>query len=338
MKNAINDHTKLKHQQEWKTLEGLKHSKRFIENVSTSWTKKLWTLSRKQLRHIVGAFTGHFNTKHILVKMGLQDNEVCRICGEEDETMEHIMCECDALARSRMRLFGDGYSAPGDFKALPLRQIIQFMDEVIKAIELSTTPEVRVNSDAGGAEDFEPTVPVTDALSSCPAAGEEFSVLTNCCGIWELKKASLAIAIWALLKHIICWIIILTTFIYYFINDDDEKPSEIDFSVEFALGLIFLILVIPHVISVILLIQGILKPGLMCQCWAKAFPHVLHSSRPKPARGQSLRNTYSLHTTAFIFGMECYFHLVVLTYYREIRHTEPTPNPTPTPTRKEYSK
>ncbi|KAI8420187.1 hypothetical protein MSG28_008739 [Choristoneura fumiferana] len=109
IKNAINDHTRLKHQQEWKTREGLKHSKRFIENVSTSWTKKLWTLSRKQLRHIVRAFTGHFDTKHILVKMGLQDNEI----------------KNDSLATV----------TPHDFKALPLRQIIQFMDEVIKAIE-----------------------------------------------------------------------------------------------------------------------------------------------------------------------------------------------------------
>lgn len=135
IKTAINDHTKLKHQQEWKAVIGLRHSKRFIENVNTSWTKKLWSLSRKQLQQIVGVFTGHFGTKYILAKMGLQDNVDCRICGEEVESMEHILCECDALARTRMRLFGDGYPVPGDFKALPLRLITRFMDEVIEAME-----------------------------------------------------------------------------------------------------------------------------------------------------------------------------------------------------------
>ncbi|XP_073944894.1 uncharacterized protein [Choristoneura fumiferana] len=164
-------------------------------------------------------------------------------------------------------------------------------------------------------------------------------MLTNCCGIWELKKASLAIAIWALLKHIICWIIILTTFIYYFINDDDEKPSEIDFSVEFALGLIFLILVIPHVISVILLIQGILKgTGWMMLPWLILSAIMQAIFTVLMALSMIRDDPRLLVSLAFIFGMECYFHLVVLTYYREIRHTEPTPNPTPTPTRKEYSK
>ncbi|KAI8431431.1 hypothetical protein MSG28_015950 [Choristoneura fumiferana] len=48
--------------------------------------------------------------------------------------------------------------------------------EIVAVTKDSPHPRVRVNSDSGGAEDFEPTVPVTDALRSCPAADEEFSV------------------------------------------------------------------------------------------------------------------------------------------------------------------
>jgi hypothetical protein len=93
-------YAKTKHQYEWRHSSthiggneaGLRHSKLFIEGNS-GWTKKLWKSSRKQLRIISGVFTGHLGVKDLLAKMGLSDSLDSRMCGEEDETMEHLLWE-----------------------------------------------------------------------------------------------------------------------------------------------------------------------------------------------------------------------------------------------------
>jgi ribonuclease HI len=135
IKTALNAYTKTKHQNEWRNEVGLRHSKLFIERVDPGWTKKIWKLSRNQLRIITGVFTGHFGVRSQLAKMGLSDDLDCRMCGEEDETMKHLLCECHALARLRMKTFGTGHPEPKEFKALPLNSIIRFVEMVERAVE-----------------------------------------------------------------------------------------------------------------------------------------------------------------------------------------------------------
>jgi hypothetical protein len=84
--------------------------------------------TRKQLRIISGVFTGHFGANNLLAKMGLSDSLDCRMSGEEDETMEHLLCECHALARQRMNYLFNGYPQPKEFKVLPLSCIIRFVE------------------------------------------------------------------------------------------------------------------------------------------------------------------------------------------------------------------
>jgi len=38
--------------------------------------------------------------------MGLSDSPLCRRCGGEDETLAHIVCECEALASIRHAYLG----------------------------------------------------------------------------------------------------------------------------------------------------------------------------------------------------------------------------------------
>lgn len=132
---VLNNNATEKHQKEWITTAGLGHAKLFIGRVDQSWTNKLWKLSRRQLRCIIGVFTGHFGVKHLLAKMGLYDNTDCRMCGEEVETMKHLLCECDALAGTRMKILGCGYPEPSDFKALPLHSTIRFLEGVEAALD-----------------------------------------------------------------------------------------------------------------------------------------------------------------------------------------------------------
>jgi len=64
--------------------------------------KELMTcLSRHQLKMVTAIFTGHAPVRENLCIMGLFDGDpICRFCGMETETAQHIICCCEALAVS----------------------------------------------------------------------------------------------------------------------------------------------------------------------------------------------------------------------------------------------
>jgi hypothetical protein len=59
------------------------------------------SLNRTQSRVITGLLSGHNTLRRNLHLMGLSDSPLCRRCGAEDETLAHILCECEALASLR---------------------------------------------------------------------------------------------------------------------------------------------------------------------------------------------------------------------------------------------
>jgi hypothetical protein len=61
---------------------------------------------------------------------GLEDT--CRLCMEESETAQHVMCECPAVARIRLEKLGKGFMSPQTVKNLRPKSILGFL----KAIQL----------------------------------------------------------------------------------------------------------------------------------------------------------------------------------------------------------
>ena len=53
-----------------------------------------------------------------------------RACGDSVESMKHLMCECDALARKRMSVLGKAYPEPEDFRSFHLGSIAAIMGYV----------------------------------------------------------------------------------------------------------------------------------------------------------------------------------------------------------------
>ena len=127
IKNAIRESANERHISEWMSLDGLRHSKKFINNITTGWRKKTLGLARGGLRLLTGALTGHFATNVQLTRMNLAIDPTCRACGDSDESMEHLLCECDALARRRMSVLGRAYPEPEDFRLFSISSIIAFM-------------------------------------------------------------------------------------------------------------------------------------------------------------------------------------------------------------------
>ena len=68
--------------------------------------------------------------------MGLSDSPLCRRCGVEDETLAHILCECEALTAHRHVYLGS-FLEPEDIKSISLGAIWNFS----KATGLPYVPE-----------------------------------------------------------------------------------------------------------------------------------------------------------------------------------------------------
>jgi hypothetical protein len=95
-------------------------------------------LSRHQLRMVVAILTGHTPVRTQLRTMGLfEDDPICRFCRQEAETVQHIICHCEATVRRQVNVFGDSVVEPKVIRAasqgpLPLHQRHKAAEFILK--------------------------------------------------------------------------------------------------------------------------------------------------------------------------------------------------------------
>ncbi len=63
-------------------------------------------LDRKHCKMLVGFLTRHINLHYMLHKIRRAKAPSCRRCGAEKDTLVHILCECLALEKIRIKTFG----------------------------------------------------------------------------------------------------------------------------------------------------------------------------------------------------------------------------------------
>jgi len=61
---------------------------------------------------MIGLLTGHNILRRHLHLMRLSDSPLCRRCGAEDETLAHILCECEDLTSLRHVYLGSVFLDP----------------------------------------------------------------------------------------------------------------------------------------------------------------------------------------------------------------------------------
>jgi hypothetical protein len=82
-----------------------RHSKLFISGPCRKRTDDLLKLSRHQLKIVVAILTGHAPVKTHLRTVGLFEGDaIYSFCMKEAETVQHIICCCEALAHQRFNL------------------------------------------------------------------------------------------------------------------------------------------------------------------------------------------------------------------------------------------
>jgi hypothetical protein len=77
---------------------------------------------------ITAVYTGHAPGRGHLFTIGLFDGDpTCRCCGMETETVQHIVCRCEALARQRYNVFGKLTTEPKDISTVSIRDLCLFI-------------------------------------------------------------------------------------------------------------------------------------------------------------------------------------------------------------------
>jgi hypothetical protein len=102
-REAITTWTKNQHHSAWRDLPGHRHDKRFIGRPCMKRADDLLKLSMLQLKMVVAIFTIHAPVRGHLYITGLFEGDpTCRFCRKETETVQHILCCCEALAHLRL--------------------------------------------------------------------------------------------------------------------------------------------------------------------------------------------------------------------------------------------
>jgi hypothetical protein len=65
--------------------------------------------------------------KHLNIMGLFEGDPTCRFCGSETETVHHIICSCEALARQHYKLFGKMFAEPRDISMASLKDLCLFI-------------------------------------------------------------------------------------------------------------------------------------------------------------------------------------------------------------------
>jgi hypothetical protein len=77
---------------------------------------------------VVAILTGHVLVRRHMYIMGLFNGDpTCRFCRMETETVRHIICCCEVLARQRYNVFGKLIAEPQDISTASVRDLCLFI-------------------------------------------------------------------------------------------------------------------------------------------------------------------------------------------------------------------
>eukprot|EP00116_Pleurobrachia_bachei_P004992 sb/3465254/ len=95
--------------------------------------------TRQSIRTATHIITQHGENNHHLGKIGKTQNDLCTLCEHEEETVEHIICKCPAIAQKREELSGSAYLSDiySTLRNNPLKEAIDIMLLFLKRKKLT---------------------------------------------------------------------------------------------------------------------------------------------------------------------------------------------------------
>lgn len=115
----------------WIEAEGCRQSRTFIrEDQLEQWPEKMLQLNRQEIKTLVGIITGHAEVNYHKHNTGRTSDPDCRFCGEEEETVLHILCDCEALVGRRSKILGEPIIEEPHFNTDSTKGLLLFWKEV----------------------------------------------------------------------------------------------------------------------------------------------------------------------------------------------------------------
>jgi hypothetical protein len=106
----------------------LRHGKLFVGRPCKERADDLLKLSRHQVKMVVVILTGHAAVRGHLYTMGLfEGGPTCKFCRKETETVQHIICCCEALANQCYNVLGNRLVEPKDVSTASVRDLCLFI-------------------------------------------------------------------------------------------------------------------------------------------------------------------------------------------------------------------
>jgi len=80
-----------------------------------------------------------------LKRIGVGKHEDCRFCGDEKETPEHRLCECDPVLNTRTNMFGSSIINDGEISSLKPTRLLAFiktlkLEEKLALVQILVIP------------------------------------------------------------------------------------------------------------------------------------------------------------------------------------------------------
>ena len=108
----------------------MRQSKTLLGGYNIGRCKAIIKLDKARLRTLTGFLTGHCRLRKHMRTLGLEEDDVCRFFGEKEETPEHLIVTCVALAQTRRQRLGREYIQVEDIPSLAPLQILNFLREI----------------------------------------------------------------------------------------------------------------------------------------------------------------------------------------------------------------
>ena len=100
-----------------------------MEGPQQSRAIELLSMNRQQLSVVIGLLTGHIGLNgHLHIEKDI--NPLCRRFLNSNETVEHLLCECESLTMSRGRIFRQSFGELEQLSHVPVDLFLRFATEI----------------------------------------------------------------------------------------------------------------------------------------------------------------------------------------------------------------
>ena len=110
----------------WIARADCRQTKIWFPRINTKYSENIIKYDRQQVSSLVQLFTGHNYLKRHQALVDHSDDNLCRLCLEDEETSLHVMTECPALSGPRLMEFGPVQTNPPTWS---VTQVTSFLRE-----------------------------------------------------------------------------------------------------------------------------------------------------------------------------------------------------------------